>query len=195
MRSALLALGLLSVVETTEAQIITGSIVGTVRDESGAVVSGALATIRSPALLGGPATFVTNEKGQYRFHTLAPGLYGLTIEIAGFRTYIEDGLRVQVGGTLERNVTLPLATLAESLTVTAESPLLNTKDSGQSTNYGKEYLENTPIRRLSMFDLIRSAPGMSANSPANYNVGISAFGSGDEREHVSRGRNRLHRGF
>jgi hypothetical protein len=174
---AILVLFLLSFLETTEAQVITGNILGTVTDETGAVVPGALTTIRSPALLGGPATFVTNEKGQYRFPVLAPGLYGLTVEISGFRTYIEEGLRVQVGATIERNITLPLAALAESLTVTAKSPLLDTKDSGQSTHYGKEYLQNTPIRRMSMFDLIKSAPGMSAEKPGNGFPGVSAFGS------------------
>jgi hypothetical protein len=174
----LLALFLLSSFDTAGAQVITGNILGTVRDETGAVLPGALVTIRSPALLGGPATFVTNEKGQYRFPALAPGKYGLTIEISGFRTYVEEGLRVQVGATLERNVTLPLATVAETLTVTAESPLLDTKDSGQSTNYGNEYLENVPVRRLSMFDFIKSAPGMSAQGPGLITVGVSAFGSG-----------------
>ncbi len=163
--------------ETAQSQVITGNILGTVRDESGAVVPGATATIRSPALLGGPATFVTNEKGQYRFPALAPGLFSLTIAISGFQTYIEEGLRVQVGATIERNVTLPLAGVAESLTVTAESSLLDTKEGGQSTHYGNEYLQNTPIRRFSMFDLLKSAPGMSATKPGNSATGISAFGS------------------
>jgi len=161
-----------------EAQVITGNIVGTVRDETGAVLPGASVTIRSPALLGGPAVFVTNEKGQYRFPALSPGLYSLTIEIPGFSTYMEDGLRVQVGATIESNVTLPLASLAESLTVTAESPLLDTKESGDSTNYGKEYLENTPIRRFSMFDFLKSAPGMSPQGPGILTTGVSAYGSG-----------------
>src|SRR3990172_4403323 len=178
-QSTLLSFILLFFLETTEAQVITGNILGTVRDDTGAVVPGALATIRSPVLLGGPATFVTNEKGQYRFPALAPGMYGLTVEISGFRTYIEKGLRVQVGATIERNITLPLAALAESLTVTAESPLLDTKDSGQSTHYGNEYLQNVPIRRFSMFDFIKSAPGMSANAPGNLFTGVSAFGSGE----------------
>jgi hypothetical protein len=121
---------------------------------------------------------VANEKGQYRFPALAPGLYSLTVEIPGFSTYMEEGLRVQVGATIERNVTLPLAGLAESLTVTAESPLLDTKDSGDSTNFGKEFLDKTPVRRFSMFDLIKSAPGMSATGPGNLFTGVSAFGSG-----------------
>ncbi len=174
-----LALVSFSSLETAESQVITGNILGTVRDESGAVVPGATATIQSPALLGGPATFVTNEKGHYRFPALAPGLYSLAVEISGFQTYIEEAVRVQVGATVERNVTLPLATLAESLTVTAESPLLDTKDSGQSTHYGKEYVQNTPVRRYSLFDLIKSAPGMApTRTTGSTSPGVSAFGSG-----------------
>jgi outer membrane receptor protein involved in Fe transport len=61
--------------------------------------------------------------------------------------------------------------------VTAASPLLDTKDSGLSTHYGNEYLQNTPIRRTSMFDLLKSAPGMSATRPGNPGPGVSAFGS------------------
>ena len=82
-----------------------------------------------------------------------------------------------MGATIERNVSLPLAALAESLTVTAESPLLDTKDSGHSTHYGNGYLQNTPIRRMSMFDLLKSAPGMSAAKPGSSGTGVSAFGS------------------
>jgi hypothetical protein len=163
--------------EIADSQVITGNVLGTVRDETGAVLPGATATIASPALLGGPALYVTNEKGQYRFPALAPGLYSLTIELPGFEIYIEEGLRVQVGASLERNVTLPLAALAESLTVVAESPLLDTKESGQSTHYGNEYLENTPVRRMSMFDLLKVAPGMSPTKPGGSGTGITAFGS------------------
>jgi hypothetical protein len=45
-----------------------------------------MVTVASPDLLGGPATFLSNEKGQFRFPGLAPGLYALTFEVPGFRT-------------------------------------------------------------------------------------------------------------
>src|SRR5262245_32016073 len=100
-------------------QTITGSIVGTVKDETGSLLPDTRVDLASPALLSGSATFVTNETGQFRFPSLAPGVYRLTFAASGFRTHIEEGLRVQVGSTLERNVTLVLAAVAESLTVTA----------------------------------------------------------------------------
>jgi hypothetical protein len=81
---------------------LTGALVGTVKDEHGVVLPGALVRVTSPALIGGPATMTTNERGQLRFPILPPGTYALDIELAGFATYHEADLRIGVGGTLER---------------------------------------------------------------------------------------------
>ena len=63
-----------------DAQVLTGALVGTVKDEHGAVLPGALVRVTSPALIGGPATMTTNERGQLRFPILPPGTYALDIE-------------------------------------------------------------------------------------------------------------------
>jgi len=55
------------------AQGLTGALIGTVQDDQGGVLPGAVVRMQSPALIGGPATVVTNEKGQLRFPTLVPG--------------------------------------------------------------------------------------------------------------------------
>ena len=60
---------------------------------------------------------VTNAQGEYRFTGLPPGTYGLSIALVGFSAYDEADLRVTVGGTTERNVRLPLASVKESMTV------------------------------------------------------------------------------
>ncbi|HJS75434.1 MAG TPA: carboxypeptidase-like regulatory domain-containing protein, partial [Vicinamibacteria bacterium] len=86
------------------AQVITGTIFGTVRDESGGVLPGATVTITSPALPSGPSTQVSNDRGQFRFPNLAPGVYALEVALAGFGTYREEGMRVAVGATTERDV-------------------------------------------------------------------------------------------
>jgi len=159
------------------AQVITGSIFGTIKDESDSVLPGATVTISSPALPSGPASETTNSKGQYRFPTLAPGTYGLTVSLAGFGDYREEGIRVGVGVTVERNVNLKLAAMVETVTVTGESPVVDTRKSGVSTNYSNEYMNNTPIRRFSMFDIIKAAPGMSATTPSGNAAEVAAFGS------------------
>ncbi|HSF14791.1 MAG TPA: TonB-dependent receptor [Vicinamibacteria bacterium] len=149
------------------AQVITGSLRGTVTDETGGPLRGVAGTITSPALLGGPWTEETNEKGQFRFLTLAPGVYRLQIEADGFASYVEDGIRIQVGGTVERNVTLELRTITESVVVSGRPPLIDPREPGFSTNYQSDAIRNTPVPRVSVYDWIKLAPGVSATSPTS----------------------------
>ncbi len=158
-------------------QILTGNLVGTAVDETSGVLPGASVTISSPALPSGPSATVTDEKGRFRFPALPPGVYRLSVELSGFRSYSEEGLRLSLGATLEREVTLALASVAETVNVSDESPLLDATEAGYSTNYGSEYAENLPLHRDSFFDLIKSAPGMSAALPGNEGGQVSAFGS------------------
>src|ERR1700688_2402312 len=72
------------------AQALTGALVGTVKDEQGAVLPGATVRVTSPALIGGPTATTTNEKGQLRFPVLPPGPYRLDIAMQGFATLHEE---------------------------------------------------------------------------------------------------------
>lgn len=170
-------------------QGITGTILGTVTDDQGGVLPGATVTISSEQLPGGPRTFISDGTGGFRFPNLAPGDYTLRVELSGFGTYIEEGMVVLVGGTTERSVALGLATVAETVTVTGESPVVDTRKSGVSTNFSNEYMENTPLRRFSFFDFTKSAPGMSATNPTSGTSSrVSAFGSGvDENKYMMDG--------
>src|SRR5688572_30040410 len=76
------------------AQALTGSLTGTAKDESGGVLPGATATVASAALIGGPWTASADDRGHFRFPSLAPGLYSLEIQLANFTTYREEGIRV-----------------------------------------------------------------------------------------------------
>src|SRR5262245_38461821 len=67
-----------------DAQGLTGAFIGTVKDEQGAVIPGAVVRVASPALIGGSATISTNDGGQLRFPVLAPGTYVLDVELPGF---------------------------------------------------------------------------------------------------------------
>jgi Carboxypeptidase regulatory-like domain/TonB dependent receptor-like, beta-barrel/TonB-dependent Receptor Plug Domain len=161
-----------------QAQVITGSLWGTVTDETGSPLRGVGVTLSSPALLGGPSTESTNEKGQFRFRTLAPGDYRLEIEADGFATYRENGIPVQVGGTVERNVALKLEAVAESIVVSDRGPLIDTRESGISTHYGAEAIRNTPVPRISVSDWIKLAPGVSATSPTGTDRNLTVMGAG-----------------
>jgi hypothetical protein len=160
------------------AQTITGNIVGTVKDESGAVLPGATVTLTSPALIGGPSTTTTNEGGFFRFPALSPGLYTLSVSLSGFTTHNEEGLRVVVGGTVEKNLVLKLAAVAETVTVTGESPVIDTQATDVSTNYTREWVESAPVRRFTFFDLINASPGTSQNTSTSSRS--SSFGGGTD---------------
>ena len=164
---------------TAAGQGLSGSLSGSVRDEQGATVSGATVTVSSPAQIGGDQRAAADDKGQWRFPVLAPGVYLLVVEMApGFASYREEGIAIGAGASIERPVVLKLAGVAQSVTVVADSSV-ESRSSGFETRFGPDYLATIPSRRFSMFDTIRSAPGMSPTSPSSGTVNtVSSFGSG-----------------
>src|SRR5262245_6170702 len=163
------------------AQTLTGTLVGTARDEQGAAVPGGQVRISSPALISGPKIMPSGEAGQFRFTNLVPGLYTLDIDMPGFATYHEEDIRIGPSVTLERTVVLKVKGAAESIVVQGSGSRLEARDSGFETYFGPEYLRAIPTRRYSMFDWIRATPSISPTSPSSgtpqFNP-VSAFGSG-----------------
>jgi len=167
------------------AQALTGTLIGTARDQQGAVVPGGQVRITSPALIGGPRIMLTSEGGQFRFPNLAPGSYTLDIDMPGFASYHEEDIRIGAGATLERTVVLNVAGVAESIVVEGSGSRIEARSGGFETRFGQDYIGTIPTRRYSMFDLIRAAPGISPTSPSSGSgsasgttQSISAFGSG-----------------
>jgi hypothetical protein len=156
-------------------QILTGNILGTVKDESGALLPGVTATLSSATL---PAvTVVTDERGEYRFTELVPGAYSLTITLTGFATYKEDGLRVAVSGTTERNVVLKVSTLEETITVSGESPMVDPRKVGMTANLTREVLELVPTLRFGYYEFVKWAPGVASSDPGGTGGSSSVLGS------------------
>src|SRR5262245_62193688 len=79
--------------QVAAAQTLTGTLIGTARDEQGAVIPGGQVRITSSALIGGPRIILTSEGGQFRFPNLAPGSYTLDIDMPGFASYHEEDIR------------------------------------------------------------------------------------------------------
>jgi hypothetical protein len=164
---------------TAVAQGLTGALIGTVTDEQHAVLSGAIVRVTSPALIGRAATVTTNEKGQLRFQTLAPGVYVLDIELPGFAAFHEESVDIGAGGTIERTIVLKIAGLEASVVVEGLGSRIEARNPGFGTRVGAEDLKAIPTRRSSMFDSIREAPGVSPTSPSSgTSTTVSAFGSG-----------------
>jgi outer membrane receptor protein involved in Fe transport len=140
------------------AQRTTGSIVGTVRDESGGVLPSVTVTVSGPMIVGTQST-TTNQDGFYRIGNLPPGPYDVSYSLAGFRTTTTKALRVGVGAVIEENASLSVSQVAEELTVTGEAPVVDTQSNEVGTNYGRDWVENAPLRRYSFLDLAAHAPG------------------------------------
>ena len=156
------------------AQRTTGDIRGVVTDESGAVLPGVTVTLRGPAVQGAPTT-VTNESGVYRFPNLTPGVYEVTAELPGFSTKTQTGVQVSLGATQELPVQMAVSTQQETITVTAEAPVVDSASTQVATNYTREWVENIPVRRFTFFDLINASPGVSQSTQTSSRS--QAFGS------------------
>src|SRR4029453_4599897 len=164
--------------EAALSQGLTGTLIGTVRDVQGGVLPGALVTVSSPALIGGPVTSPTNEKGQMRFQALPPGLYGLEIEMPGFVAHHDKAVVVGAGATIEPSVVLTVAAVTEAIEVAGGSRI-EARGSGFETRFAADYIKAIPGRRYSLFDLIKVAPGGSPTSPGGVtSKNLSALGWG-----------------
>ena len=172
----LLLLALIAIAAPARAQRTTGEIVGTVTDESGAVLPGVTVTIRGTGVPGSP-TVVTSETGTYRFPALPPGDYSLEFTLQGFTTLRRESIPVGVGAVIDLKVSLKVSTLSETVTVTGESPVVNLASTTVSTNYNHEWVLEAPIRRFSFFDLVNSAPGVSATSTLGSSTSATSLGS------------------
>jgi hypothetical protein len=116
---------------TLHAQINPAHLTGTAKDAQGAVLPGVTVVATSPALLG-TQTVTTEANGDYRFPNLPAGTYAITFELQGFQTFKRENIVLTTGQTLTVDATLQIASLQESVTVTSQSPVVDT----QSTTVG-----------------------------------------------------------
>jgi len=171
-----LLLVLVSFAIPARAQRTTGEIVGTVTDESGAVLPGVTVTIRGSGLPGAP-NVVTSETGAYRFPALPPGDYTLEYTLQGFATLRRENIPVGVGAVIDLKVSLKVSSLEETVTVSGASPVVNVASTTVSTNYNQEWVASAPIRHFSFFDLVNSAPGVSATTTVGSGTTATTLGS------------------
>lgn len=160
------------------AQRLTGKLTGIVTDDEGIPLPGVTVEISSPALMGGARAQVTYEKGTYRFVNLPPGTYKLVFSLEGFQKIERLNLKVGVGRTTTENIVLKPATLEETITVSAESPIVDVTKSGLSSTFDKDFLEKIPSGRFTFLDVVKQAPGIQqTGQDTDRNV---AFGSNME---------------
>ena len=138
------------------AQLSTAQLSGRVMDESGAVLPGVTVTVIQTDT-GFTRSDVTNASGAYVLSNLPPGPYRFEAALAGFRTYIQTGIVLQVGASPVVNASLPVGALEESVTVNGAAPLVDVQSSGISDVVQNEEILALPLNGRNAAELVMIA--------------------------------------
>ncbi len=141
------------------AQQTTGNIQGRITDAQKAAVPGVTVTVKNTET-GFNRSEVTDAEGVYRLNALPVGTYDLHADLTGFNPYDRKGLVVSVGQTIDVNVDLAVAGLSENVSVTAESPLIETSNSSVGGVVDVKRIENLPLNGRQFANLAVTIPGV-----------------------------------
>ncbi len=156
---------------------------GTVTDSTGGVLPGVTITAVQQAT-GNRFVAVTDERGGYRISARI-GVYQLTAELQGFRAVTRDGLQLLVGQVMTVNLPMLEATAAETVTVTAEAPLLNVSTSSLGGNVDPRQVQELPVNGRNWVSLALLAPGSRTNPNATGTAALTPLpdrNGGEARE-------------
>ncbi|MGE0359858.1 MAG: carboxypeptidase regulatory-like domain-containing protein [Vicinamibacterales bacterium] len=137
------------------------SLVGTVLDASGGVMPAVTLTAHSPDMIGGPVVTTTDDRGQYRFTALLPGVYALSVDHTGFVPWRRTAIALRPGLGVVADVRLGLAGIEQVATVSAAATIADARTSAAPTFIPREWLENLPLGTRSFQNLVNLAPGVS----------------------------------
>jgi hypothetical protein len=178
-RGLVLALAvLLASVPAAWAQLASGNVYGVVNDEQGGALPGASVSI-SGALIGARST-TSDSAGNFRFLNLDPGTYKLAVTLAGFATVNRDVI-VNTGSNVNLAFGMKVAAMEETITVDAETPVIDTKRTGTSTNFTQDELSKIPNSR-DPWALLRTVPGVIMDR-----VNIAGNESGQQSSFAAKG--------
>jgi len=146
-----------------------GTITGSVKDSSGAMVPGATVVAKNLATNSQYKTQTTSS-GDYTVVSLPPGQYSLTVDQHGFKTYAQIGITVQVGQTQRQDVTLEVGATTQSVEVRADATMLKTDSTEGSTVYNVGRLDELPLNFTGV-GLIRNPLEFANLAPGAVNDG------------------------
>ncbi len=142
-----------------------GTLTGTVRDTSGAVLPGVTVEASSPALIEKVRTAETDGAGQYRIPGLNPGTYSLTFRLSGFNLVKREDIELSGTATLTIPIELRVGGQEETVTVTGETPVVDVQTAQRETVLSAEMVANMPGNR-SVGTLLNAVPGLVVNDGA-----------------------------
>ena len=152
---------MLFVAPTLLAQLPTGTILGVVKDPSGAVVPGAMVTATN-ADTGATRTVTTEADGSYRFSALPVGNYDISVSHAGFNTQTQKGLVLAVAQEAVINITLQVGSTTQAVEVSSEqAPLVETTEANLGGVVAQEKIQDLPLNGRNYLDLMLFQPGVT----------------------------------
>src|SRR5262249_16078258 len=147
-----LFLSILMMVRVAMSQLPTGTILGTVKDSTGAIIPGTAITAKNLET-GLTRTAVGTEEGSYRFSALPVGAYEVRAEQPGFRTEVRSGLTLTVSQEAVVNFTLQPGALDQTVVVTEEAPLVNTTSGALGGLVDERKVSELPLNGRNFIDL------------------------------------------
>ena len=163
------------------AQSYTASIRGLVTDQTQSAVPNASITAVD-ARRNIRQTTTSDDAGRYVLTNLPPGVYSLAVEATGFKKYTRESFDLQISQDATINVVLQVGEITESVSVTAEAPLLESSTSSIGKVVDNQKITNLPLNARNVYQLIYLTPGF---------VGAVGFNYGDMRFSVNGGRQRM----
>ena len=171
---------LLLAVSVSLAQLPTATILGVVKDGTGAVVPGAALTARNTDT-GQSRGTVSGEDGSYRFAALPVGNYEIRAEHAGFRAEVRSGLMLTVAQEAVVNLTMQVGAIEQTVAVTAEAPLVNTTGASLGGLVNEDRIADLPLNGRNFVDLTLLQPGINQEtnkSPGSSGIGLNFSSNG-----------------
>jgi hypothetical protein len=172
LKSAICASALLLVCQPAPAQVVTGTIQGTVTDASGAVVSGANVTLANTAT-GFQRKTISSDIGIYSVPFLPTGAYDVQVEMTGFQTVLRKGIEVGADQRVAIDFTLQAGNVTETITVEAAAPLVNRVSSEVGEVLHSRTVVDLPLNGRNFASLVYLTPGVQTGR-----VGEQAAGGG-----------------
>src|SRR6266581_1686001 len=146
-RVSLIAIGIFAALVYTIALVPDGlaqsAFTGVVRDQSGAVLPGVAVEASSPVLIEKSRSILTDERGGYKIIDLRPGVYALTFTLPGFKT-IRREVELASNFTATINVEMAVGALEETITVAAETPVVDSETNFKAQVLPRDVLDSVP---------------------------------------------------
>jgi hypothetical protein len=149
--------------EALRAQAVSGNIFGSVLDPSGAAVTGAAVTLRNTTT-GNSTKTITNDTGNYTAPDLAPGIYEITVEKAGFSKAVQQNVLLGIGQSVRTDISLQVGGQTQEVTISAAPSGLETDRAETQIKLSADQISQLPVLNRNFTNLTLLAPGATLNT-------------------------------